>query len=141
MTTIAYHHESKTIAVDSRATSGQGIIGSDSVIKYHETKKGIFVMCGVVADISDFIDGYPEQASLYYDCCGYLIKDGKAYLVEQTQEGIYMTEKLEYNSALGSGSNWALASMDHGRLAKDAVKYAMTRDIYSGGKIRIIKVK
>ena len=45
------------------------------------------------------------------------------------------------NESFGSGSSFALSAMDFGKSAKDSVKYAMTRDIYTGGKIKVIKVK
>ena len=42
--------------------------------------------------------------------------------------------------AIGSGGCYALAAMDAGATAKESVKIAIGRDIYSGGRIRTFKV-
>ena len=42
--------------------------------------------------------------------------------------------------ALGSGTDFALAAMDAGASAKQAVKIAINRDIRSGGKAVVMKV-
>lgn len=47
---------------------------------------------------------------------------------------------LEY-FAIGSGSVFALAAMDAGVSALDAVKIAVKRDPYSGGKVTIVKLE
>jgi hypothetical protein len=38
--------------------------------------------------------------------------------------------------AIGTGWMWAVAAMDHGKAAVNAVEYAVTRDVYTGGVIR-----
>jgi len=47
---------------------------------------------------------------------------------------------VEYNDAMGSGEEFALAALDHGKTAEDAVAYAATRDSGTGGKIRVFDV-
>jgi ATP-dependent protease HslVU (ClpYQ) peptidase subunit len=42
--------------------------------------------------------------------------------------------------AIGSGEEYAIGAMDAGLSAKDAVKIACNRDIYSGGRIRTFKI-
>lgn len=41
--------------------------------------------------------------------------------------------------AIGSGAKHALTAMDLGLDAKEAVKMAMKRDIYTGGRIRTFR--
>lgn len=41
-------------------------------------------------------------------------------------------------TALGSGWQWAMAAMDHGKSATQAVEYAITRDVCTGGEIETI---
>ncbi|GAI22667.1 unnamed protein product, partial [marine sediment metagenome] len=42
--------------------------------------------------------------------------------------------------AIGSGSAYALAAMDMGASAEEAVRAAMKRDIYTGGKVRTMRI-
>lgn len=44
-------------------------------------------------------------------------------------------------ASIGSGSVLALAAMDAGASAEDAVKIAMKRDVYSGGEITVVKLE
>lgn len=44
-------------------------------------------------------------------------------------------------ASIGSGSVFALAAMDAGTSAEDAVKIAMKRDVYSGGEITIVQLE
>ena len=141
MTTIAFHKESNTVAVDSRCTTAGGMITSDSDIKHYKTEHGIFIMSGIVADIDDFILSYPVAASLVYECDGILIKDNKAFYVCQTDTGEFLTQEMRHSKALGSGGQFALAAMDFGCDARGAVKYAMKRDANSGGRIKVFRVK
>lgn len=48
---------------------------------------------------------------------------------------------MDHNQAVGSGGNWALSSLDHGKSAKEAVEYAITKDIYSGGKVHVYDIE
>ncbi len=43
--------------------------------------------------------------------------------------------------AIGSGSAYALAAMDMGASAEEAVRAAMKRDIYTGGTVRTIVIR
>lgn len=44
-------------------------------------------------------------------------------------------------ASIGSGSVFALAAMDAGASAEDAVKIAMKRDVYSGGEITVVQLE
>ena len=74
------------------------------------------------------------------DINGILIEKGMAYSLFVEEERIFKSE-INYNDAFGSGFRFALAAMDHGKSAKEAIEYAMTRDIYTGGNIQVIDVE
>jgi hypothetical protein len=38
--------------------------------------------------------------------------------------------------AFGSGTDWAIAAMDHGKTAVQAVKYAATRDLFTNNRVQ-----
>lgn len=44
-------------------------------------------------------------------------------------------------ASIGSGSVFAIAAMDAGASAEDAVKIAMKRDVYSGGEITVVQLE
>lgn len=44
-------------------------------------------------------------------------------------------------ASIGSGSVFAIAAMDAGSSAEDAVKIAMKRDVYSGGEITVVQLE
>lgn len=44
-------------------------------------------------------------------------------------------------ASIGSGSVFALAAMDAGSSAEDAVRIAMKRDVYSGGEITVVQLE
>ena len=141
MTTIAYDHENKTIAVDSRMTL-QGVISSDDKDKVIYKGAVAWVLCGSICDLDDFTSltkGQRFESELTIDASGIRAVDSKAYHVFM-HEGVFCEELLTCNLTLGSGSKFATASMDYGSSAKEAVEYAMTRDIYTGGKVKEIKL-
>jgi len=47
----------------------------------------------------------------------------------------------DVQASIGSGSVFALAAMDAGASAEDAVKIAMKRDVYSGGEITVVQLE
>lgn len=144
MTTIAYDHKRGEIAVDGRSTAGSVIFCEESV-KWHEHDGAIWFMAGAFADFKRFLDwhtgkksGKPEHS---VDCSALVVIDGACHLAGLTDEGEAWTQTLDANRAIGSGSIFALASMDHGKRAHEAVAYAATRDIYTGGKITRFDLK
>jgi len=74
-------------------------------------------------------------------CSAFVVDNGVIYEFGLDSDGVLSKEALSENLCKGSGEFWAMAAMDFGCSAKEAVKYAMTRDMYTGGKIRVIKVK
>ena len=57
------------------------------------------------------------------------------------KDGLLKRYALTYNDADGSGYAFAISAMDFGCDARGAVKYASTRDNYTGGRIKVINVK
>lgn len=140
MTTIAYDKESNIIAYDSRETDGNTIC-SDSVDKKIVTEKGVWFCAGCSADIDYLIENYIEWG----ECDAKL--DVNAYLVDETgvhqvciNNGIFKKFKISDNEAIGSGYHFAMSAMDYGKSARDAVEYAKTRDVRTGGKVNIFDV-
>lgn len=140
MTTICYHHESKTIAVDSRITKGE-VICSDKYNKIRERNGVVFVLAGSASDIDLVVETYPNQLTFKPSLSGYLIEDGKCYYLVYTEDGQPSTLETIWNDSAGSGQDFAMAAMDFGATAKEAVKYAAKRDIYTGGSIKSFKIK
>lgn len=139
MTTIAYHHKDKQVAVDSRMTSND-IINSDTFDKFIKNDLGVWVFAGSCCDFEALSLLSHGDESKDLNCIAMLITGGKVYGVE-ADGGVCTHTEYPHNKAFGSGSHLALAAMDLGNGAKDAVKYAITRDIYSGGRVRVFDVK
>jgi hypothetical protein len=141
MTTIAYHHKDKQVAVDGRITS-HGLTKCDTYDKTIKNEIGLWVVCGTAADIpylcklkhNDLVDPIP-------DCSAFLIKEGKCFDVYVNKDGYCEYFEMTFNDTKGSGGELALAAMDFGKSAKEAVNYAKTRDIYTGGRVRVFDVK
>lgn len=135
MTTIAYHHESKTIAWDSRATEG-GIIKNDSAVKVIKRDGVTFWMSGCRSDHEMLIDAwFGNKPSVIPESQAIVLDDGKFYGCAVNEERIFWREELDANEAIGSGRYWAMAAMDFGKTPKQAVEYAKTRDCYTGGEV------
>jgi len=77
---------------------------------------------------------------LELDVSGLRITNSVVYFVF-IADCVFCEQIIKYNKGLGSGRDFAIAAMDHGKSAKEAVKYAMTRDTYTGGRIRVFNVK
>lgn len=137
MTTMAYHHESRTVAVDSRCTSG-GLINTDNAKKVHKVGDTTFVLAGRLSDIGVFVKEYPNVQS-DISCSGFCIEGSTVSGIVFDRKHLDKVE-LAYNESDGSGCDFALAAMDYGATAKEAIKYAMTRDAFTGGKITVIKL-
>ena len=141
MTCIAYHHKDKQIAVDSRITC-DGVICSDEFSKVIINELGTWVLCGR----NDDYEILPtlkmgDNAGRELHCTAMLVKEGRVVLALTEEDGRYSESPVTYNDAQGSGYRFALAALDMGKSAEEAVEYAMTRDIYTGGKVQVINVE
>lgn len=139
MTTIAYDGE--FVAVDSRETFN-GIICSDSVDKTYIKEQGIFIMTGSTCECEKFADNFKdgEKTDIDHDTLGFMVKNGIVYMVGISDGKFWICKQSGQIYAIGSGGQFALAAMDHGRSAVAAVEYAMTRDCRSGGEVKFIHV-
>ena len=141
MTTIAYDHDKKVIALDSRITRS-GVIESDAFNKVAVTEGSIYVFAGTPADMQRFIElaEGAQFANDDLDIDALRVKDGKVFHCSVCKEFGYWELELQFSVALGSGHRFALAAMDMGKSADEAVEYAKTRDLYTGGNVRLLHV-
>jgi len=146
MTTIVYDHKNKQIACDSRTTDG-GVIAREDSIKYNTTGDKLWFLAGDVGDADTFIGHYNplEEANpnLNVDAV-FVIKEGSCaggvYMAYKNRDNIYKECIVDHDYGTGSGGQWALSALDHGKSAREAVEYAITRDIYSGGKVHVYDI-
>jgi len=141
MTTIVYDHKNKQVACDSRATAG-GTILSDAETKYRKKGDYIWFMCGCSGSIDTFLTHFEalKDCAPNLDTSGIFVFDGNVYQA-CIDENVFREDLLEVSVGAGSGGDWALAALDHGKTAKEAIEYAMTRDIYSGGKVHVYDIE
>lgn len=137
MTIIAY--KEGIVAYDSRTTRGT-FIETDNCQKMTVINNHRFFMGGLVADENRFIDCWFGNNDIKNVEITAFVLDDKGILYKSAVDddsGLWKY-KLNMNDchAIGSGSNFATAAMDFGKSAKEAVKYAITRDSGCGGMIR-----
>lgn len=148
MTTIAYHHGSRTIAADGRACLPDGMIITDTDTKIiHCVNGDVVAASGDVPLIETVIDlwadgftdedlsmcqGMSMSAIIYFADTDKFV----SYNIHTMNGGAEQVQwDLYYNYAVGSGDAFALAAMDHGSTAIESVHYAMTRDSGTGGTV------
>jgi ATP-dependent protease HslVU (ClpYQ) peptidase subunit len=140
MTTIAYHHESRTIASDGRTTNS-GLIISDSTNKMTEVEGVKFWMCGSACDEELFIKMYfGESSELIPEVSAFVYDKGQLLLVGVTDQCIMFKAPITTNRAIGSGSSFAMSGMKLGLNAVAAVEHAKCLDVHTGGKINEVKL-
>ena len=139
MTTIAYRDG--VIAYDSRAVQHDMVV-SNTFPKMFEYKDHIFFVAGDVADYSGFAnDMVAGKQSKEWEVSAFMVcPDGKLWMTGGGGGAWRFELPLTETAAIGSGMAFALAGMDFGLSAKKAVKYAMTRDPFTGGKVRTYMV-
>ena len=143
MTTIAYDHINGFIAVDGRVTSS-GVIQSDNACKVINANGRTFCMSGSTSDWNDFCNDFEngKQPKRKYSCNAMMIENESVFTCGiDDDDGLFFQCEQNWNSAMGSGNQFAVAAMDFGKSAEEAVKYASTKDCYTGGKITVIKTR
>jgi hypothetical protein len=137
MTTVVYDHKSKILAVDQRVLLETVILTDESVDKFVETQDGIWFFCGKLADYNKLVQIFNgEQVESSIECAA-------LYFDKKTKEVYHRTSdknqpygcKLACSVTLGSGEHFALAALDHGKNAIEAIKYTATRDICTGSNV------
>lgn len=139
MTTIAY--KDGIVAFDSRTTDGNDTIATDDCIKMHKSGGRVFFMAGAVSDEPKFMqlwDTPKEGANLE---CWAFVWDGSTLWYSAADKHEIWKCPVDHPRAIGSGAKFAIAAMDMGADAKQAVKQAMKRDPFTGGKIRTFRIK
>ena len=135
MTTIAY--KDGVIAYDSRQTRNDRII-SDNAPKCQVVSGVSFFLSGAVCDEKALIAAYfGTPSAVPVECSGYVVDGGNLMMVgHDDKTGIWKQDlELSNPDAIGSGSAYAIAAMDMGASAEEAVRAAMKRDTYTGGKV------
>lgn len=143
MTTIAY--KNGIIAYDSRMCRGDLIL-SDEYEKKHEVDGVIFIVSGITASISKIIDKYFKKSIDLPVEANAVVFDGKQLSqigFDPKGEPPNLWESpihFHIPDAWGSGADHAITAMDMEATAEEAVKWAMKRDVNTGGKINTIKI-
>ena len=140
MTTIAY--KDGIVAADSRMTQND-IILSDSFDKIIVREGATFALAGQPGDYEAAIDAFlTNRKTKNLIISGVVFYLGDIYGIGCDEEEGFWKEKFDANTpyASGSGKTYALTAMDMGASAKEAVKMAIKRDVYSGGKIKTAKL-
>lgn len=142
MTTIAYRNN--VIAFDSRITADDTILYDD--FDKSRTVDGVtFVICGELSGYDDLIAAYfgTKPAAPNTDNAALVVDSGKIWCIGIGEDGACWRSPvmLDRPYALGSGSAYALAAMDLGVGAADAVQCAKARDPFSGGLVRTISIE
>ncbi len=142
MTTIAYDHKKKQIAYDSRVIRDDTIIITDEAEKMEEFDDIQIIGSGVSSDIDELTNCYlndEEPSKNNLRAVLIVVRDGKLYRVGCC-DGEVWVNPIDTSWAEGSGSDFALAALDLGYTAEQAINYVKTRDIYTGGTVRVIDV-
>lgn len=140
MTTIAY--KDGVIAYETRQVRGSQVV-SDDCQKMTVADGVSFFLAGAVCDEKALIAAYFGTPSpVPVECSGYVVDGGRLQMVgHDDKTGIWRQDLDPANpDAIGSGSAYALAAMDMGASAEEAVRAAMKRDIYTGGKVRTVRI-
>lgn len=138
MTTIVYDHKNKQIAFDSRTSAGTHIC-TDNAKKHYNVGNSLLILAGQLSDIDVFISEYPDIKTTS-GANGFCIEGNIAYDIAE-KDGKLSKSKLHYNDSQGSGYAFAIAALDFGKTAKQAIEYAATRDSSTGGKVHVYDIK
>lgn len=139
MTTIAT--DGKTMAGDGMITENDHVCLTDHV-KVRRLSDGRLVgFCGNVYNWDEFASWLDRKATdappKVHDGFGCIILYPGGSIRSCDEHGRTFPELAPV--AIGSGARFALAAMDLGMNAEDALKYTCTRDIYSGGEITVLE--
>jgi ATP-dependent protease HslVU (ClpYQ) peptidase subunit len=124
---------------DSQVTAGDTVLSSDydKIFMY----KGRIIAvtgnpCELTHYIKKYIDGESFENKSQKGCC--MIRfDGETRMISFYDNRVEDTIEI-FTRCLGSGGDWAQAALDFGKTPKEAIRYAMTKDPYTGGKVKKI---
>lgn len=144
MTTLAYRDG--VFAYDSFCVAGTRIVDNDFDKKIERDGLVCF-MCGDAGSADKVIDMYLDGLRFDEDeietSVVLFVIDGDQLLQVGIDEGYIFINKLDPKKyySLGSGGDYSLCAMDLGASAKDSIKSAIKRCIYTGGRIRTYKTQ
>lgn len=140
MTTIVW--DGKTLASDSQQTQSP-VICSLNQQKIFDCGEARASATGLQVDCLAFVaavrlgeqECFEPQGKDFH---GLLLTASGRLLEYHSFKGEALGDALvvDYPYAWGSGAPFAIAALDFGKSAVEAVKYAMTRDVFTGGKIQ-----
>jgi hypothetical protein len=137
MTTIAF--DGKTLAAD-RHVSADGA-RFRFMRKIHDVPGGFIAGCGDVGQVYKFIkwhlSGYKGDVPDLSNFGALVVIRGNVSMWDGDAE---MPIEPGQPLAIGSGTNWALAAMDFGKTAVEAVEYAATRCNGTGGGVDSVTI-
>lgn len=140
MTTIAY--KDGVIAYDSRETMPNGTIKTNNCNKRFTVGERHFFLSGKSDECEMLAHGWPSPSGSHIDCGGFLVDGGRVFLCGMDRDrGTTFKLLLDHHWAVGSGGDHAITAMDLGLSALEAVRMAVKRDAFTGGRIRTYKVK
>lgn len=141
MTTFAW--DGISIAADTQVTSDEAIDGYAKKLWHISDHKGggAITGAGKLSELEAFknwyLDNKPDSfESLRLGDHFEAVVFSKGNLVSYDHR--MNTRTLPGRYAGGSGWKWAQAALDHGKSAKEAVEYAATKCLYTGGEIDVI---
>ncbi len=140
MTTIAF--DGKYVAADSLITSGDVVYGQTE--KIHEVSGGLLLTAGNCEDWVSAVEWFNngrDQANkpTLESFISIFIPDGNGVAMEYGSRLIPTFVSLPW--AAGTGRDFAKSAMMLGKDAHDAVEFACSLDIYSGGEVKSIRVR
>ena len=139
-----------TIATDGRSMAGDGLITENDHIcltdyqKVRRLRDGRLVgFCGNSFNwdsFAEWLDGGAQDAPpTMTEGFGCIVLKPDGSIVQYDKDGRSFRE--EAPCAIGSGTRFALAWMDAGHSAEEAIAYACKRDIYTGGEIIVLHLE
>lgn len=140
MTTVAY--KDNVIAFDSLYTAN-GLITESNGNKKITVNGVTFVFAGAQSDQGEIVKAYfNEPYSLKADMSALIDDNGTVYRAAIcNDDGFWKINISGKIYAIGCGRDHAFTAMDLGLTAAEAVKMAAKRDVYTGGRIRMHRVK
>lgn len=98
-------------------------------------------LAGRAGETETFMNNFKEleSASEGLDNVGLFIDDRAVYITT-IDEGGFRSCLMQFNQGIGSGGDFAMAALDFGKSAREAVEYAITKDFNSGGKVWVFDI-
>lgn len=140
MTVIAYDHKTRTLAVDSAFTSGER---RSYGRKFKELDDGrVVVFAGDVREgrkaIAAIAKGEAPTQTQIANCTLIVMHRrgpwaGRVYAYDENPE----PERITKSESWGTGGDFAIAALDAGATAEQAVKITCRRSTSCGGKVHV----